>query len=193
MTIKFINPDSTNPFCVLGVADTDKGRAIAAEMREWLKPNYCVIEIWHDGSLFEQPALHYMQYLCKETDATCLYLHTRGAFNFHKTTTERTHKLWRHEFTTKRDWYFEQVAKREPTAACPFTGSEKYTWYNGFVVNANAMKAIPEIKPNEDRLFFEHLFKGTPVNVIGAYVNEEDGENLASLVAARKFLTRNFK
>lgn len=193
MKVVRVNPESTNPFCVFGVADNEKGRIIEQEMRAWLEPNYNLIEIWHDGSLFEQPALRYMQDLCKETGKPCLYLHSRGAYNFHPSTTLRTRRMWRGEYRRNRDKYFDIVKTAAPTVACPFTGSEKYTWYNGFVANAAAMSAIPPIEPNEDRMVFERLFKGSDVNVVATFVNVEDGEDLNSLKAARKYLMSCYK
>lgn len=193
MNIKKYNMQSDCPYCVLGVADTEAGRCIEDEMRAWLEPRYRLIEIWHDGSLFEQPALRYMQDLCKETGEPCLYLHTRGAYNFHPSTTLRTRRMWRAQFGKERDKYFGLVNVPEPTAACPFTGSEKYTWYNGFVANAEAMRSIPAIEPSEDRMTFERIFRGSEVNVIGVFLNVPDKDNLESLNAARAYLKANYK
>lgn len=188
-----INKNSNNPYCVFGVADTEKGRVIEKEMRAWLEPKYNLIEIWHDGSQYEYPAMKYMQDLCIKTGKPCLYVHTRGAFNVHKTTTLRTRKMWKHEYGVNRDKYFKLVNCEQPTCACPFTGTNKYTWYNGFVVNAAAMKSIPTLCPSKDRMDFERIFKGSDVNVIGTCTYDEDGEEMNSVHAAREYLKKYYK
>lgn len=191
MEVKEVNPDSTNPYCVFGVADTERGRAIEKEMRAWLERKYNLIEIWHDGSQYEYPAMKYMQDLCIKTGKPCLYIHTRGAFKVHWTTL-KTRKMWKQEYGSKSAKYFNLVKSEQPTCACPFTGSKKYTWYNGFVVNAEAMKSIPEIVPSTDRMVFEHLFQGTSVKVIGTLVNANDGKDLDSIKVVRKYLKSHY-
>jgi len=132
------------PMCVFGVVTNQAGLEIANEMLQWLKPNYNLHIIYHDGSEYEYPALHYMQQLCLETGQPCLYIHSRGAYNRWKTTVP-SRRMWKHEFGELQEVYFRLVDTEEPTAACPFTGSGKHTFYNGFVVNAAAMEAIDEI------------------------------------------------
>lgn len=171
MEIKCLNPKSMDPLCVLGVADTEQGRIIEQEMREWLEPNYCVFEIWHDGSLFEQPALRFMQDLCHDTKSPCLYLHTKGAFNRGELSAE-VRQMWKMEFGDKRDMYFALVDRPYAVVACPFTGSDKTTWYNGFVANSKAMEEIPCIDPNKNRMKFERLFVGKAPQVIGVMRND---------------------
>ncbi|MBR2266614.1 MAG: hypothetical protein IJ882_08175 [Paludibacteraceae bacterium] len=140
-------------------------------MRAWLLPNYHVIEVQHDGSLFEQPALRYMQDYCKETGRPCLYIHTKGAYNRMEFSVQ-VRRMWRGEFTTKRDVYFGLVDRPFAAVACPVTGSDKTTWYNAFVANARAMAEIPEITPSSNRMKFERLFiKQTP-QVYGVLRND---------------------
>ena len=166
-----ITPDSTNPLCVFGVADTEAGRSIEKEMREWLEPNYHLIEVWHDGSLFEQPALRYMQDLVKETGKPCLYIHSKGAYRRPELSAD-IRQMWKHEFTVNRDLYFGLVNRPYAVVACPATGSDKTTWYNGFVANKRAMSEIPPIEPNTNRFVFERLFIGQRPQVIGVMRND---------------------
>lgn len=171
MNIIKINPDSTNPYCVFGVADTEDGRKIEQEMKEWLLPNYNLIEIWHDGSQFEYPALKYMQELVLQTGLPCLYVHTKGAYNRTQMSKE-IRNMWKYEFTVKKDLYFGLVDRPYAVVACPTVGSDKTTWYNGFVVNEKAMREIGTIKPSKNRYKFERLFIGTKPQVIGVLRND---------------------
>lgn len=184
-----VNPESQKPFCVCGCMNNEAGQRIAFEMEDWLINHYHLIQVWHDGRLFEQPALHYAQQLCIETGKPCLYIHTRGAFN-RWNTTKPTHRMWRHEFGDLSELYFRIVDTDEPVAACPFTGEGKETFYNGFVFNAAAMRAIPEIQPNADRMVFEYIFKGSPVKVYGTIFNDIGYDTLGK---ARQFLLTNYK
>ena len=144
---------------------------IEAEMREWLEPNYHLIEVWHDGLQFEQPALLYMQMLCHEQKRPCLYLHTKGAFNRPELSVF-VRDMWRHEFAERRDLYFGLVDRPYAVVACPFTGSDKTTWYNGFVTNWQAMEELPIIEPSANRMKYERLFIKQSPQVIGVIRND---------------------
>ena len=98
--------------------------------------------------------------------------------------------MWEHEFGQFRAKYFNIVRTDKPTAACPFTGANKHTWYNGFVANAAAFAAIPEIVPNADRMVFERIFKGSDVNVVGTIFNNIDDES--KWPPARRYLFDNY-
>ena len=152
--------------CVFGIVKNDKGNKIASEMMNWLLPLYDVMAVYHDGSMFEYPALRKMQEICIKEQRPCLYLHTKGAFNTH-TDTNMVRAMWKYEFTERKDLYFELVNRPWATVACPFTCSDKTTWFNGFVANWQAMATLPKIEPNANRKKFERLFRGTDVNVIG--------------------------
>lgn len=158
------------PLCVFGIVNNKKGLKIAEEMLKWLEPIYDVHKVYHDGSQFEYPALKYMQNLCINTDLPVLYIHTKGAFN-RQELSQTVRAMWKYEFTINRDLYFKLVDRPYAVVACPFTGSDKTTWYNGFVANSKAMKEIPEITPG-DRMKFERLFiKQTP-QVVGVIRND---------------------
>ena len=159
------------PICVLGVVDNEVGLAIMREMLEWLEPHYKVIVAHHDGTKFEQPALRYMQDMCRRDKVPCLYLHTKGAFN-RSVFSEKVRDLWRHEFTEKKELYFGLVDRPYAAVACPFTGDDKTTWYNGFVTNWQAMAEHPLIEPRSNRHKFERLFCGTNTQVFGVIRND---------------------
>lgn len=159
------------PICVLGVVDNEAGRAIEREMLAWLEPLYDVHVVLHDGTKFEQPAIRYMQDICLRDKVPCLYLHTKGAFNRPELSTV-VRSMWKHEFTTKKDVYFGLVDRPYAAVACPFTGSDKTTWYNGFVTNWQAMAAHPLIEPNANRMKFERLFIGSQTQVFGVVRND---------------------
>ena len=178
------------PICVLGIVNNEKGLLIAKEMLEWLTPIYNVYQVIHDGSKYEYPALKKVQELCLETKCPILYLHTRGAFNTHKTT-KPTHKMWKDQFGSNIQKYFNTVNTDIPTVACPFTGTKKITWYNGFVTNWQAMNNI-SIVETKDRMIFERLFCNTDINVIGILTNGNDNDQEDSVKIARKYLFNNY-
>lgn len=157
--------------CVLGVVDNERGQAIKKEMLAWLDPLYDVNLVIHDGSHFEYPALQYAQALSIEEDKPVLYLHTKGAFN-RAELSEEVREMWKHEFGGRRDIYFGLVNRPFAVVACPFTGSDKTTWYNGFVANAKAWSEIPPIGSPSNRMKAERLFIGQKPQVIGVVRND---------------------
>lgn len=179
--------EKDKPVCILGVATNDKGMQIRDRMMQWLPKYYRVVEVHHDGSQFEYPALHVMQIYAYISGKPCLYVHTRGAYN-HWKTTEPTHRMWEFEFGQLRDLYFRIVDSDKPIAACPFTGPNKETFYNGFVANAAALKSI-DIQPSEDRMIYERIFKGSQVKVFGKIFNNLIYE---TLTIARHYLYQNY-
>lgn len=184
MTIKL-----SEPICVLGVIDTPQGHEIASELRGWLSWYYHVHEVWHDGKLFEQPALRYAQQVSIATGQPVLYLHTKGACN-HIQRSRLIRKMWRREFVLHRDTYFGAVAGDAPAVACAFTGKDRFTRYNGFVANAAAWAAIPPIEPNENRAVYEYLWRDTPdVKIKGMIYNDIASANLARM---HEYLTKEF-
>lgn len=176
------------PLCVLGVLDTPKGNEIKDKMLEWLRPIYEVCVVYHDGTAFEYPALRFMQSLLMRENRPCLYIHTRGAVN-RWNTTDATHRMWREQFGTNFGTYFSLVNVDYPAVACPFSGSDKKTWYNGFVANQKAMAEIGTITPHEDRMYFENMFANTAVNVKGVLVDYGTGNPNT----ARQYLLEHYK
>ena len=179
----------SHPLCVLGCIDTLEGREIAGEMLCWLKWYYDVHEVWHDGTLYEQPALRYAQDLSKLTGQPVLYLHTKGACN-HVHRSRLIRKLWRREFVRNMGRYGNAILGDAPAVACPFTGADRFTRYNGFIANAAAWAAIPPIEPNADRAVFEWLWRDTPeVHLHGLIY---DDITSATLYKAHEYLKQNF-
>lgn len=173
--------------CVLCAVNNDRGREIEKNMLEWLSHLYEVHVVWHDGTQYEYPGLKYLQELCINSNEPCLYLHTRGAFNYYPNTTPYTHKMWQDEFSNKAKIYFDLVNTDDPTVACPFTGINKHTWYNGFVANPAAMKKIPTIEPSTNRMIYERLFKDSEVLVRGVIYNRIDCDG-SGLDPARMYM-----
>lgn len=190
MKVVRINPEEAHkPMCVFGVVDNPDGLQIESRMIAWLSLYYRVVEIRHDGTQYEFPALRFMQLYCTLTGRPCLYIHTRGAF--HKwNTTIPSRRMWRHEFGELHDVYERIVDTDKPVAACPFTGASKCTFYNGFMVNAAAMRAIPAIMPNNDRMVYEDIFKDSPVHVYGTIFNDVEYDSLSK---ARQYLFTNYR
>lgn len=159
------------PLCVIGIVNNERGLKIAEEMLDWLNPIYEVHKVYHDGSKFEQPALRYLQDLCIKEHRPCLYLHTKGAYN-RSEFSQQVRQIWKHEFTKHWQTYFDLVDRPYAVVSCPFTGSDKTTWYNGFVVNWQAMQDHPTINPNKNRFKFEKLFVDSRTQVIGVVRND---------------------
>jgi len=165
-TVDRMNTGKGLPLCVFGLPNNAKGMEIYHEFEPFLRSNYETHIVLHDGALFEQPALQYMQDLCKQTNRPCLYLHAKGAYNQNKwQSLIRT--LWREEFGAKKNLYFDAVNNDKPCVASPFASPDGVTWYNGFVANAEAMRTIPPIRPCSDRYVYECIFRHTNVQVKG--------------------------
>lgn len=86
--------------CVFNCVDTPKGRKIADELLSWLEPLYEVHKVIHDGSKYEYEGLKYMEDLVEETGRSCLYLHTKGAYN-HPICSRMVRNLWKEQFGNK--------------------------------------------------------------------------------------------
>lgn len=137
---------------------------IRDNMMRWLNQHYNVTEVIHDGAEFEYHGLKYLQDWCIENNQPALYLHTRGAY--HKTwTSPITHKLWELEYGAKKQGYWNAVDNIEPVVACMFTDSDNHFWYNGAIMNPAAMAAIPPIRIDSNRFYYEDLFKGYDVKM----------------------------
>lgn len=162
---KHFSDDEHKPLCVLGAANCLRGQMIAEEMLMWLKPNFNVFVIRHDGTTFEYAALKFLQNLIKSGtyNEPVFYLHTKGAYHVRKES-EATRRMWKYEFVTRQKLYLETVSTDKPLLATPYSGiiSEKnrrfaeenmvyptyFPYENGWCANAAAilnMKVIPSI------------------------------------------------
>lgn len=175
------------PICVLGTLYNEKGEKIAKAMRAWLDPIYDVNEILHDGSEFEFPALYWARKRALETGRPVLYLHTRGAVNVWRTTAP-THAMWREEFGVQWRKYQQLVDDPRPTIACPFADANGEHRYNGFVANAAAW-ALADLQPSDDRMVYEHIWRGKDVRLIGTLIQSDVND----VKKIRKYLYRNYE
>lgn len=177
---------NTRPLCVLGILDTPKGNEIAERMLEWLEPVYEVIQVRHDGSKFELPALREAQLHSIERKAPVLYIHTRGAVNTWPTT-QPTHDMWREQFGNQWRKYFTIADDSRATVAAPFIDANGITRYNGFVANTAAW-ALLDLKETNERHDYEHLWKASEVRMIGTLI-QRDGVDIKHI---RRYLKRNY-
>ena len=156
------------PFCVLGSMQTELGKAIEEELLAWLTPRFNVYLVRHDGRAFEYTAIKLLKDVMSRQDKPCFYLHTKGAFYTRKVS-HRVRNMWRYEFGGLTERYLQAVNGDTPKVACPYTGSDKVTWYNGWCANAAAIREMNLIK-TDDRFFYEYmLFKNA--EVIGLRMN----------------------
>lgn len=172
--IRLFTHDDIKPFCVLGAAQTEKGKEIEAELLSWLVPNFNVYVVRHDGRTFEYAAIHFLQEVMTRCDAPCFYLHTKGAY-YTRNVSHRVRNMWKHEFVEKRDEYLRAVLSEKAIVATPYTGTDKVTWYNGWCANAAAIRKMNIIK-TDDRFYYEYkLFDNA--EVIGMRMGDVNGDN----------------
>lgn len=183
--------------CILGCLDTEDGLKICEEMLDWLKPNYDVVVVHQEasGTKFEYPFIKTALNISTELDEPVLYLHTKGAankvplnykvsmmapfVNYPNTAIPEdcqkiVRNLWKLEFTTDRaKLYLDALSKNKLSVACPFTGIEKYTWQNGFMISSSAAAELNKtFHLDANRHYYETMFKNTPIKVIGIISNE---------------------
>lgn len=178
--------------CILGCLDTEEGLKICKEMREWLDKEHSVFVVHQTppGNMFEYPAIKYAIDTAITLNEPVLYLHTKGAgnkiplnyktammspnVNFPKEAKPEdcqkiVRLMWKKEFTGDRLKEYEKIVNTNlPTVVCPFTGKEKLTWQNGFIINPAAAKEIKKtFHFDKNRWYYEQLFVNTTINVIG--------------------------
>lgn len=178
--------EEKRPICVFGIMDNPNGQTIADEMNRWLKRYYNVVEVWHDGSRFELPALEMAQRVCLEHNEPVLYIHTRGAVNMWKTTIP-TRRMWEWEFGRQWRKYYDVCNRPEPVVACPFVDYDRETRYNGFFANPAAWSRI-KLEPTTDRMVYERLWKNDKqTRVIGMLI-----DGCAPIDVIRDYLALNY-
>ena len=176
---------------VLGVLKTAEGLRIKAEMLSWLEKEYDVFCCEQDppGRLYEFPAISCALHLAVRMDEPVLYIHTKGAGNavplnykdymMHPTVrypTEATPEdcqrvvrlMWQTEFTGSRlQKYIDVLQTNEPRVACPFSGKEKITWQNAWIINTSGAKELLKtFHLSSDRYYYEWLFNKSIIKVI---------------------------
>lgn len=185
------------PICVFGVLLTEEGKKIKSEMLEWLDQFYevTIVEQEPPGDKFEYPAIKRAAELSVEKNSPVLYIHTKGAANkvpgwsarmlnkkFKVPSTAKPEdcqktirNMWKNEFTGKRlEEYLNRCNTDKPTVCCPYTGKEKITWFNAWIINPSAAKyVLKNIRVDNWRWYYERIFGNIKeVNVIGMRLND---------------------
>ena len=168
---KHFSDDEKKPLCVLGAANCLRGKMITEEMLKWLKPNFNVFVLEHDGSTFEYAALKFLQNLIKTGTykGPVFYLHTKGAYHVRRES-EATRRMWKYEFVDRQRLYLETVGTDKAVLATPYSGiiSEKnrrfaeenmvyptyFPYENGWCANEAAVLRMKVI-PSTNRYWFE--------------------------------------
>lgn len=184
---------------ILGCLMTEAGKQIKNEMLEKLNEHtfFCVPQE-PPGVLFEYPGILYTAQLSVDTNQPVLYIHTKGAGNpvpwyiFAKLPNRAivddmpnganpsdwqstVRKFWYHEYTGDRlKEYLSLLDSNTPCVVCPFTGKDKSTWQNAFIINPLAGREILEhLKITDNRDYYEHIFETMPnVTVKGLIYND---------------------
>lgn len=182
------------PLCVLGSQiGTNAGRQIKAELYGWLSKVFDVITVDADSTVKnEYPFIKKVIELSIESNKPVLYIHTKGACNVISKAfglnakTEVTipvdalpydsqiiaRRMWKHEFTTNYEKYLTVVSSNDPIVACPYTGGDKTTWQNAFVINPSAAKELRQsFHEDTNRYYYERMFEHTNIKVVGIRLN----------------------
>ena len=184
-------------FCVLGVLKSCKGIQLQKDMVKWLSTKYNVISIIQEypGELFEYPAINYAKQFSSINNCNILYLHTKGAYNSN-ILQNMIINLWEDEFINHYDDYLKILNTDKNVIACPFTGTKKWTWFNGFYISSNAGKNMKDITIMKDRYGYETLFQTqTNIQVIGRIYNNVDNfnnPNNKNKLLMREYIINNF-
>lgn len=180
---------------VLGVLKTECGLKIKDEILEKLnKHKFLIIEQEPPGKQAEYPAIKYAIKLAIELNEPILYLHTKGASNQIPSITPGrktfanfmpsgaklkdwqpcVRKMWYHEFGENIDKYLETVNENKPIVACPYTGSGKATWQNGFIMNPLAAKELQKVFHfTTNRYWYEVMFNNCKNVIVKGLINDK--------------------
>lgn len=167
--------------CVLGVYGSCRGLLIRDQMRTWLDKAYDVTEVQVEPPndvLFEEPFLRKACEVALESGEPVLYLHTKGAAMYNPVQC-RVRDFWKWTFGEDGDRYFALADKEVPTCSSWFgTEEDPCCWYNGFVMNVPAARAILNVlNPHKDRYWFERgLFEEAGVQVACMECTKDSGE-----------------
>lgn len=184
-------------FCILGVLKSCKGLQLQKDMIGWLSTKYNVISIIQEypGELYEYPAINYAKQFSSINNCNILYLHTKGAYNSN-IWQNMVLDLWQDEFINHYDDYLKILNNDKNIIACPFTGTTKWTWFNGFYISYNASKQMKEIEIVKDRHEYETIFQYQPnIQVIGRIYNNIDNfknSNNKTKLLMREYIIKNY-
>lgn len=180
--------------CIFGCLLNDEGKKIKQEMLAWLNKYhsvFCVDRI-PPNTECEYPFILKVIDCCIKINEPVLYLHTKGAGNpvskawklltdmkFPLPTNAKpedcqkiVRNMWKYEFTENINSYLTTVNSEEPIVACPYTGDDKTTWQNGFVINSSAAKLLQKtFHFDKNRYYYERMFHNIPIKVIGMRLN----------------------
>lgn len=173
-SIEPIEHRGTPILCVLGCLLTEAGEAIKREMIEQFRKKYDIIAVNQEppGKFYEFPALSFAQIVSIKSDKPVLYVHTKGAGHSQNVYNQaKCRKMWYDEFINHYDEYINYLTVHSDEVMCPFTGSTKYTWINGFMAGVTAWKNV-KIQQTVDRFYYEYIFRDYPVNIHGRIRND---------------------
>lgn len=180
--------------CIFGCLMNEEGKKIKTEMLSWLNKNHNVfcVDVLPPNDKYEYPFIQKVLDCCIKINEPVLYLHTKGSgnkiskawkllsdmkFPFPKNAKPEdcqtiVRNMWKYEFTNNINSYIKAVNTNEPTVACPYTGDDKTTWQNGFVINPAAAKIlIKTFHLDKNRYYYERMFNNLNINVVGLRLN----------------------
>ena len=183
------NNNNNKVLCVFGVLESDLGFKIEIEMLEWLIIDYDVYCVYQDypGKYFEYPALRFAQWIIKKKNRDiCLYIHTKGAINIHKSHIIRN--CWKNEYSGINKFKYINPIKNNITDVTSITSSkERILWFNGFFINKKAFETIGEIKFLNRRHYYEGLFmKYKQIRTLGILKNNATAYEATQVVSKYK-------
>lgn len=168
-SFEFIKDEGTPIMCVFGCLLTEAGLKIKEEMLDWLTKKYDVICVNQEppGTLYEWPALKFVQRYSIDNNVPVLYIHTKGAGHAKNVyDQDKVRKFWKDEFVNNYNFYNENDYTKS-IVICPYTNKAGATWLNGFIASPEAWKNT-NLKQTSDRYYYEHCFDNNKkVNVIG--------------------------
>ena len=180
--------------CVFGILKTTDGLDIREEMMPWLSEHYSVIPVEQDppGELFEYPAILAAAKTAVELGEPVLYIHTKGAAHPSEMQ-ELVRYMWRLEFTENMEKYLTAVSRTEPAVACPYTGINRVTWFNGFFMNPGAANKLLSTITIRDRYWYEMMFRDkvmSDVKLTGI-LNSRVGSMMLAQMLVKEYWRRN--
>ena len=169
---------------VLGCLLNERGKKIKEEMLDALKEHRIItVDQEPPGKLFEYPGIRTAAKASIDFNEPVLYIHTKGAGNavpwylFAKLPNRAivedmpvgakpedwqgtVRKFWYNEFTGERlKVYLDELRSDVPFVVCPFSGKDKSTWQNAFIINPLAgNEIIRNLRLTSDRDYYEHIF-----------------------------------
>lgn len=187
--------------CIFGCLLNNEGKKIKHEMLEWINKYHTVfcVDKMPPNNECEYPFIKKVIDCSIKVNEPVLYLHTKGAgnpiskawkllkdMNFPLPKNAKpedcqkiVRNMWKHEFTENINAYVTAVNSKEPIVACPYTGNDKTTWQNGFVINPSAAKILQkEFHLDKNRYYYERMFHNNKIQVIGIRLNNVQRDKL---------------